>query len=468
MKTHHLVAILSIFLTLVPAPWAAPGDTNGLLLNFRGAPLRAVLAYLSEKAGLIVVSEADVRGAVTVTASQPVSAAEAVGLLNDQLSRNNYTAVLDGRTLTILEAGAARTNALTPVLTGAKPADIPVNNLIVTEILPVHTLNAAQLVKDLEPLIPGGDTVAANEAGNAVIMTARQKDIHRIAAIITALDSTAISEVSVFALNYADAKSVAAELKELFQSADSDANRAGMRMSFGARFGRISADAGGGEKEKTAPTRAVFVADEQMNAVAASASPDNMPMIARVVGLLDKPGQEVTEVEIFPLLHADPEEIVDEISSLFALAPGSGTAESTSRPMGFQFGGPGMSRTASNATAESSRLKRQATVSAVADRHTQSVIVAAAGNAMAQIRKVVARLDEGKQGVRSVSVFNLDYADAGTVQETMAALFGSPAQNQTQISTPLNERAQPQASSPLTPGFASGALGGSTSASGLR
>jgi hypothetical protein len=30
------------------------------------------------------------------------------------------------------------------------------------------------LVKDLEPLIAGGDTVTPNEAGNAIIMTACQ------------------------------------------------------------------------------------------------------------------------------------------------------------------------------------------------------------------------------------------------------------------------------------------------------
>jgi len=179
-------------------------------------------------------------------------------------------------------------------------AKIPVNNEIVTEILPVHTLNPAQLVKDLELLIPGGDTVTANEAGNAVVMTASQKDIHRLAAIITALDRTAVSEVNVFALNYADAKSVAAELKELFQSADADASRAGARITFGPRFGRVNTDGGGEQKEKTTPTRPVFVADEQMNAVAVSAPPDDMPMIARVIALLDRPGQDVTDIEVFP------------------------------------------------------------------------------------------------------------------------------------------------------------------------
>jgi type II secretory pathway component GspD/PulD (secretin) len=470
MKAQHLASLLAILLTVSRTAWAGSAGTNGLLLNFQAAPLRAVLNYLSEKAGLIVVSEADVRGAVTVMASQPVSMAEAVSLLNDQLSRNNYTAMLDGRTLTIMESSRAKTNALTPVITNTDPTKIPVNNEIVTEILPVHTLNPAQLVKDLEPLVAGGDTVTPNEAGNAIIMTACQKDIRRLATIITALDSTAVSEVNVIALNYADAASVTAELKELFPSSEAEANRADARMTFAGRLGLTRTDRGSDEKAKTAPTRVLFVADEQMNAVAISAPPDYMPMIERVVGLLDRQGRDVTDIEVFTLLHADPGEVVDEISALFEPGSSGGNAGQTTRPMGFQFGGSGLVLSAPRTSTESNRLKRQASVTAVADRRTQSVIVAAASNAMAQIRKMVARLDEGKQGVTELRVYEIGFADAGIVQEAMTTLFASASlagHTQTQINTPNGMREQAGANSQSTPSATSGVLG-SGGAGGLH
>jgi type II secretory pathway component GspD/PulD (secretin) len=456
-----------MLLTVAPSSRAESGATNALLLNFQETPLRAVLDYLSAKAGLIVVSPADVQGSVTVTARQQVSIAEAVSLLNDQLSRNNYTAVLSGRTLTIMEASQARIDALTPVVSDRPPAQIPVNNEIVTEILPVHTLNPAQLVKDLNPLIPPGATVTANEAGNAILITAYQKDIHRLATIITALDSTSVSEVNVMVLNYADAKSVAAELKELFQSADSEVNRAGVRMIAGPRFGRAGSDNGGEQKEKNAPTRPVFVADEQMNAVAASAPPDDMPMIARVVALLDHPGQDVTDIEVFPLLHADPEEVVEEITPLFAPSPAAPTAEQPARPMGFQFGGPGQAQPAARTATPSTRLKRQATVTAVADRRTQSVLVAAAANEMAQIRKTIAKLDDSKLGVMKLSVYETGCADSSIVLEAMTTLFAGSsvaAHAQAPITTPDSQREQSGANSQSVPSATSGALG--TGASG--
>ena len=348
---------------------------DGLVIDFHEVPLRAVLDYLSNKAGLIVVSEADVKGAVTVTADQPVSTAEAVSLLNDQLIRNRFTAVLEGRTLRVIPA-ASTTDAQTPVLTLTNVAAIPVDNKIVTEILPVHTLNPVQLLKDLERLIPEGATVSANETGNAIIMTASQKDIRRLAAIITALDSTAVSEVNVFPLtNAGNLKAVAEELKRSSRSGDTDPSRSAPRITFGRQFGRPGGDgnSGGKAKEKTAPTKPVFVADEQMNAVAASAPPDYMPMIARVVGLLDKQGEDVTEVEIFTLQHADPAKSSKRLRHSLARLEEPGTRINR-RGRWVSIGGPGQlsSPARASAASESSRLKRQGTVTAVADRRTRN------------------------------------------------------------------------------------------------
>jgi type II secretory pathway component GspD/PulD (secretin) len=396
-------------------------------------------------------------------ARQPISAMEAVTLLNDQLAHNNYAAVLDGRTLTIMNAGLAKVDGTTPVLTATDPAQVPTDSRIVTEILPVHTLNPAQLLKDLAPLIPANDTVTANEAGNAVIMTARERDIHRVAEIIKALDSTAVSEVHVFELNHADAQSIAAELKELFQSGDSNANRPSGSLIFGPRFGRFN-NAGaisGDGQDKTLPTRPVFVADEQMNAVAASASPDYMPMITRVVGLLDRAGQELTDVEVFSLTNADATAVVDEITLLFAPVDGAKSTDLPGRPMGFQFAGAMNPRP----TTESTRLKRQSTVTAVADTRTQSVLVLASETLMGEIRKIVTKLDDGERGVMKLSVFHFGEADPVVVQDTLNALYpplGPEAHAQTSLSDARGARieaainGQASSSSSSIGGFSTG------------
>jgi type II secretory pathway component GspD/PulD (secretin) len=446
-------ATAAVMQTNLPAGVA---PANGIIFNFRDAPLSTVLNYLSAKAGLIIMSDVDLRGKVSVVAKQPVSTNEMVDVLSAQLARNNYAVNLNGRTLTVMDATRAKTSALTPVIVAnGGPNTIPINDIVVTEILPVHTLNPGQLVKDLETLIPPGDTVTANDAGNAILMTASQKDVHRISEIIAALDSSAISEVEVFVLKYADAKSVAAELKEVFQSADSDITRASTRNSFGGPGGGGGPPGfpgGGGESNestKNAQTHAVFVSDDQMNAIVASAPPDYMRAVSNMIASLDQPSQDITEIKVFRLKHADPSEIADELSSLFSSS--NGGSDQNSRSMGFQFNGPPfMQQQASGNSGQSARMKRQTTVLAVADRRIQAVVVTASKELMKEIQGMIKELDEGTMGVQHVYALSLDSADPATVQETMTGLFGgsgasSKAQSTTQ--TALSARATANASS---------------------
>ena len=479
----HLAAIIS---GAFAAGWigVAAGDpagslptgatpAKGLILNFHEVPLNAVLNYLSASAGLIVVSDVDLKGKVSVEAEQPVTTNEIVDLLGAQLARNNYAVMLSGRTLTIMDAASAKTSALTPVLlNNAGPRQIPINDQVVTEILPVHSLQPAQLVKDIETLIPPGDTVAANEAGNAILMTASQKDAHRISEILAALDSAAVSEVEVFDLKYADAKSLASELKDVFQTANSTATHAGTQNSFagqggpGGGMGPPGFPGGGGdanETTKSAQTHAVFVSDDQLNAIVASVPPGDLPTVSNMIAALDQPSQGITEIKVFRLRHADPGEMADELSSLFP--SGSGGSDQNDRSMGVQFS-PFPQPTSSNAS-QSARLKRQSTVLAVADRRTQSVIVTASKDIMDQIQGVVQELDRGAQGVQKITALDFGGADPATVEQTMAGLFSSANsrnQNTTQTATPLANRFTGNANSQTT-SAQSAATSGSTGSS---
>jgi hypothetical protein len=71
--------------TNTAAPIIMQDGTEGLRLNFRGAPLELVLEKLSEAAGFIIVLEAQPRGRVDIISNQPVSKDEAFGLLNTVL-----------------------------------------------------------------------------------------------------------------------------------------------------------------------------------------------------------------------------------------------------------------------------------------------------------------------------------------------------------------------------------------------
>jgi len=60
------------------------------MLNFQGASLNDVLNYLSEAAGFVIVKEADISGTVNIVSRQPISADDAVDLLNTVLVEKGY------------------------------------------------------------------------------------------------------------------------------------------------------------------------------------------------------------------------------------------------------------------------------------------------------------------------------------------------------------------------------------------
>jgi type II secretory pathway component GspD/PulD (secretin) len=340
-------------------------------------------------------------------------------------------------------------------------------------------LNPAQLIKDLEPLIPKNATVSANDAGSAIIMTASGKDVHRISEIIAALDSSAVSDVEVFVLKYADAKSVASELKEVYESADSDVSRANARNSFAQRgrggpggggfnpFGMGGGGGGGGSSDeaKNSQTHAVFVSDDQMNAVVASAPPSYMPSITNVIQQLDQASQDITEIRVFRLKHADPVEIATELGDLFPSSTAS--SDQNNRSMGFRFAPPWMQQ-ASQGAAKSDRMKQQTSVLAVADRRTESIVVTASRDLMEEIKGMITQLDEGNQGMTHVTAIPLESADPAAVQQTIAGLFLSTGSSSSSTTTTAlsartqgNNNSQSSSTTSSTSGFGSGSSGSS-------
>ena len=69
-------------------------------------------------------------------------------------------------------------------------------------------------------MLPRDTTIVANENANSLIMTDTHANIRRIAEIVATLDSVSsgVNTLQVFPLKYADAKTVADMLKELFPS----------------------------------------------------------------------------------------------------------------------------------------------------------------------------------------------------------------------------------------------------------
>lgn len=465
----------SLTITTTPPDKVVKDGEKGLRLNFRNAPLDLVLNYLSDAAGFIIVPETDVRGKVDVWSNQPLTKDEAVELLNRVLAKEGYAALRDGRTLTIVTQAEAKKRDI-PVKMSNKASDIPKDQQVVTQIVPVRFIGAVQLAKDLQPLMPAQTTMTANEGGNALVITDTQQNIRRLVEIIDALDTTvsSLSSVKVFALRYADAKTVADMVKEVFTSTDTTrAGGGGGRNRF--QFGGFNPFGGGGQgggdgannSGRPGASKVVATADERSNSLVVSAPDDLMPTIEQLVNSIDTNVDDLTEIRVFRLNHADPQETVDLLTSLF---PDPTSSQNNQRGgFGGFFRGPFGGNNDNTATASSDRMKKQSKVIAVADKRTGSVVITAARDTMDQIAKMITQLDSDPARKMTVHRFKLDNADPTVAQQTLDDLFSgqstSSSRSRTttgQAGTQLNTRAQQQNQNSGTTRNNSGFGGGNT------
>ncbi len=399
----------------------APDGNEKILLNFRNATLDSVLDYLSEAAGFIIIKETEYNGTVDVRSHQPLTKDEAYELLNTLLHIKGYAAIRNGRTLTIVNRDEAKLKDL-PVKTGNEPQEIPKSDEMVTQIIPVRYTEAVQLIENLQPLLPEYATMTANETSNAIVLTDTQTNIRKMVQIIRALDTSIseIADVRVFPLVYSDAVELADKIEELFKIDDEEDNRGGRGRPPWERGGNDEEQSGDSTAMKAA-SRIVAVADERSNSLIVSAPSELLDVVAQVIRQIDTSIEDITELRVFQLQYADAQETSDLITELFT------DSEETQTP---QFGGQGFfgrfgrgARDNNNNQEQSQRQLKQTAVTCVADARTNSIVVTAAQDTMAQIERMVEQLDSGTDKKQDVYVYHLQYGDVENVANILRSIF---------------------------------------------
>jgi len=436
---------------------------RNLRLNFRDASLSLVLDYLSEAAGFIVSpnSKVDLRGKVTVMSSKPASRDEAVAILNKALGEHNYAANVEGNILNIYVVDPSNTEIIAGVPDN-NYTNIPPTKELVTQIVYVRNVESGNLISSLQPLMPSGSSMSANQGANAIVITDTKSNIRRMVQLVKALDTPSVSAsaVEVFPLTYADATALAQVVTQLFQSSDTSSTQGG-RGGRGGFFGGFGGPFGGGDRGgnnssstpatgRVASPKVTAVADERSNSLVVSAAEDQMPLVRALVQQMDVDVDAVTELKVFRLRNADPQEIADQLTSLF---PDPST-QSNQRNRGFGFGpfgnfGGGGGR--NNNSTSSERKVSQTKVTAVADPRTQSVIISASRDTMPQIAGIIEELDSDPSKKKKVHVIKVENRDPQELvqdlqsviaADTSGGSFGTSRSGNQQSGSQLNTRQQ--------------------------
>ena len=307
-------------------------------LNFRNASLETVLNYFSETGGLIIVLQAQASGNVDVWSDEALTKTQAIDVLDAVLEPKGLAAILNGRTLSIMNRDAARTRNL-PVKFGSDPEQIPSTERLVTQIVPVRFVEVAQLLKDLQPLIGSQVTMIANESGNSIVITDSQAHIHRLAEITRALDSAAqdFTIVRVFKLQNSDPSEMADLLTGLFPNQSRSDSNSQSAPQFGGPFGGFRGPSGGGpggpglggpaaQSNSTGDvanqrlknrSQVIAVADPRTASLVVSATENLMRQIEQIIAELDANPHGKQFVQIYEMRNASPRELSQVLQDIF-------------------------------------------------------------------------------------------------------------------------------------------------------
>jgi general secretion pathway protein D len=278
-------------------PPVQPQQGQQITLNFRDTDILQVAEAVSAVTNKNFIIDPRVRAQVTVMSSMPMSPAAVYEAFLAILQVHGFIAVPDGNVVKILPDANART---------IPSIDLPdsvssTSDEIVTQVVDVKNVSAAQLVPILRPLSPQYAHLAAYTPSNVLIISDRASNVNRLIRIIRRIDQVGDQDVEIVPLQNASAAEIVRVVNSLYTAQ--------------------AAAAEGGTPVKV-------VADERSNAVLISGDQSQRLRIRTLVASLDTPLEHGGDTQVVYLHFADAEKLApklkEQITGLAAAAGGGG------------------------------------------------------------------------------------------------------------------------------------------------
>jgi len=279
MRVRRLSTLaLAALLTVSGAAHAQQGAM--ITPNYKDADLGQVIEAVSQVTGKNFIVDPRVRAQVTMLSSTPMSAGAFYEAFLAILQVHGFVAVPSGNVIKILPDANAR--------------QLPANDLpdrvsstsdeIVTQVIQVRNVSAAQLVPILRPLIPQYGHLAAYPSSNMLIISDRAANVNRMVRIIQRIDSGGDSDIDIIRLEHASSAEIVRVINALTSAQ--------------------GAEGAGGAK---------IVADERTNSVLLSGEASQRLRLRTLITHLDTPLESGGDTQVRYLRYADAEAIAAKL-----------------------------------------------------------------------------------------------------------------------------------------------------------
>jgi general secretion pathway protein D len=341
-RARHHVAVLAGTLLALWAGIPALAQTPTITPNYKDADIRQIIEAVSEVTGRNFIIDPRVKAQVTMLSSSPMSPDAFYEAFLSILEVHGYVAVPSGDLTKILPDANARQVPAMDLPSGRVGA----GDELVTQVIQVQNVGAAQLVPILRPLIPQYGHLAAHPASNMLIISDRAANVDRMMRIIRRIDQAGDEEIEVLRLEHASASDVVRVVTSLTQAA----NRA-----------------------DGASTALGLVADERTNSVLISGDRASRLRIRALITHLDTPLEQGGNTQVIYLNYADAEDLATRLSEQ--------ATQLTGQAQGGQQAAP------------SPASRRSDGVTIWADPSTNALVITAPPEGMRVLKSVISQLD---------------------------------------------------------------------------
>src|ERR1700733_2522075 len=361
-------------------------STQRITPNFKDADITQIAEAVSAATGKNFIIDPRVRAQVTMLSSTPMSPDAFYQAFLSILQVHGFVALPAGKVIKIVPDANARQYPSNDLPDKVSPS----SDEIVTQVIAVKNVNAAQLVPILRPLIPQYGHLAAYPASNILIISDRANNVNRLMRIIQRIDQVGDSNVEIIPLQNASATELVRVINSLYQ--------------------QQTANEGAGGAFK-------LVADEHSNSVLLSAEKDTRLRIGVLIAHLDTPMQAGGETQVRYLQNGDAEKIAAKLKEQI-----TGVASSAAS------GPPG---------AQTPQAQAERGTIIWADPATNALVITATPKVMRNLMSVIDKLDIRRAQVlveaiivdvdlsKSASL-GVNWAFYGQGTNVPAAAFNSP------------------------------------------
>ena len=257
-----------------------------IMPNYRNADIRQIVEAVGEITGRNFLVDPRVTGSVTLLSYTPMSPEAFYEAFLATLQVHAFVAIeTDGLVRIIPDANARMFQSTNP----SNSADE-----ILTQVIKLENIAAAQVVPILRPLIPQYGHLAAHPAANLLIIADRAVNVRRMLNIISRMDQDGDETIEVIRLENASASEVATMLTTLNQTASASG----------------------------APT-AQIAADNRTNSLLLSGSNNSRLRFRALIAHLDTPTENGGDAHVRYLNYADAEMLVANLQTQFSGSPGA-------------------------------------------------------------------------------------------------------------------------------------------------